>query len=161
MARLRGRSARAKPCFGSVPHGHWDNGTFLAGLRSDRVIAPMPIPGAMEGDAFTVWVSQALAPALNEGDIVICDNLSVHKNASARAAIEARGAEPRFLPACPPDLDPIEMLFARIKALARNAAARCFDTISTAIGKALGAVSPTECFDYLRHAGYDRKPDQR
>ena len=136
-------------------HGHWDNNTFIAGLRNDQVSAPMLIPGAMDGDAFTVWVSQALAPTLNEGDIVICDNLNVHKNASARAAIEARGAELRFLPAYSPDLNPIEMLFAKIKALARSAAARCFDTTCNAIGKALNAVSATECANYLRHAGYD------
>lgn len=155
MTRLRGRSQRGKPCIGSVPHGHWQNNTFIAGLRHDRIVAPMLIPGPMDGDAFVVWVERALAPTLDKGDIVICDNLSVHKNAAARAAIEAQGAELRFLPAYSPDLNPIEMLFAKIKALTRSAAARCFDTICTAIGKALDAVSKTECSNYLRHAGYD------
>ena len=154
MTRARGRSERGKPCFGSVPHGHWHNNTFIAGLRSDRVVAPMLIPGPMDGDAFVVWVERALAPTLDTGDIVICDNLNVHKNATARAAIEARGAELRFLPAYSPDLNPIEMLFAKIKALTRSAAARCFNTICEAIAKALDAVPDAECSNYLRHAGY-------
>lgn len=155
MVRLCGRSARGEPCIGATPHGHWRNNTFIAGLRSDRIVAPMLLPGAMDGDAFELWVEKMLAPTLNEGDIVICDNLSIHKNAAARAVIEARGAELRFLPAYCPDFNPIEMLFAKIKALVRSAAARCFDTLCTAIGKALEAVTDTECSNYLTHAGYD------
>lgn len=154
MARLRGRSARGKPCPGSAPHGHWMNNSFIAGLRKGRIDAPMLIPGAVDGAVFAGWVQKALAPALNEGDIVICDNLSVHKNAAARAAIEARGAQLRFLPAYSPDFNPIEMLFAKIKALIRSAAPRCFDRLWKAIGKALDAVSPEECANYLAHAGY-------
>jgi len=99
MTRRFGRAARGAPCLGAVPHGHWRNNTFIAGLRSDRIDAPMLIEGAMDGDAFYAWVEQMLAPTLSPGDIVICDNLSVHKNAKARAVIEARGAELRFLPA--------------------------------------------------------------
>ena len=95
-----------------------------------------------------------LAPTLSTGDIVICDNLSVHKNAQARAAIEACGAELRFLPAYSPDLNPIEMVFAKIKALVRSAAARCADTLGAAIASALTAIPPKECARYLRHAGY-------
>ena len=155
IARLRGRSQRGKPCFGAVPHGHWGNNTFIAGLRHDTSVAPMLIPGAMNGKTFALWVEQALAPTLSKGDIVICDNLNVHKNAAANAAIKARGAELRFLPAYSPDFNPIEMLFAKIKALVRSAAARCFDTLCGAIGRALTAVSGTECSNYLRHAGYD------
>ena len=92
------------PCVGSVPHGHWRNTTFIAGLRNDRIDAPMLIEGAMDGEAFCAWVERMLVPTLSAGDVVICDNLSVHKNAKARAAIEARGAELRFLPAYSPDL---------------------------------------------------------
>lgn len=115
----------------------------------------MLIPGPMDGNAFVVRVERTLASTLGKGDIVICDNLSVHKNATARAAIEERGAELRFLPAYSPDLNSIEMLFAKIKALTRSAAARCFDTICNAIGKALNAVSEEECSYYLRHEGYE------
>ncbi len=145
---------RGRPCIGTVPHGYWGNNTFIAGLRADRIDAPMLMKGAINGDAFAAWVGKALAPTLSPGDIVICDNLSVHKNARAREAIRARGAEIRFLPAYSPDLNPIEMLFAKIKAIVRSANARCFDTLCEAIKKALNAVSKTECSNYTRHAGY-------
>ena len=115
----------------------------------------MLIPGAMNGKTFAAWVEQALAPTLGKSDIVICDNLSVHKDAAANAAIKARGAELRFLRACSPDFNPVEMLFARIKALVRSAAARCFDTLCGAIGRALNAAYCTERSNYLRHAEYD------
>jgi len=88
MTRLRGRSGRGTPCVGTVPHGHWQNHTFIAGLRHDRIVAPMLISGPMDGDAFVVWVEQALVPTLGKGDIVICDNLNVHKNATANAVRE-------------------------------------------------------------------------
>lgn len=154
MTRRFGRSARGAPCVGAVPHGHWRNTTFIAGLRRDRIDAPMLIEGAMDGAAFCAWVEQMLAPTLSAGDIVICDNLSVHKNAQARAAIEARGAELRFLPAYSPDLNPIEMVFAKIKAIVRSAAARCADTLCAALASALSAFTQEECANYLRHAGY-------
>ena len=114
-----GRCARGTPCYGAVPHGHWGNNTFIAGLRTDRIDAPMLLQGAMNGEAFAAWAEQELAPTLSTGDIVICDNLNVHKNAQARSVIEARGAKLRFLPAYSPDLNPIEMVFARIKAIVR------------------------------------------
>jgi transposase len=112
------------------------------------------IEGAMDGDAFWAWVEQMLAPTLSPGDLVICDNLSVHKTAKARAAIEARGADLRFLPACSPDLNPIEMVFAKLKARIRSAAARCADALCSAAASALNAFNPEECARYLRHAGY-------
>lgn len=155
MTRLWGRSARGAPCIGSAPYGYRGNNTFIAGLRADRIDAPMLLSGAMNGAVFAAWVEQALAPTLAPGDIVICDNLNVHKNAAARQAIENRGAELRFLPAYSPDLNPIEMLFAQIKGHVRSAAARCFDTLSDAIGKALDAVSGGECRNYVGHAGYE------
>jgi transposase len=158
MARRCGRAARGVPCVGAVPHGHWRNTTFIAGLRSDRIDAPMLLEGAMDGDAFCAWIEQMLAPTLRPGDLVICDNLSVHKNARARAAIEACGAELRFLPAYSPDFNPIETAFAKLKALVRSAAARCADTrctaIASALASALTAFTPQECASYLRHAGY-------
>lgn len=154
MTRRCGRSARGAPCVGAVPHGHWRNNTFIAGLRADRIDAPMLIEGAMDGDAFCAWVEQALAPSLTAGDIVICDNLNVHKNARARAVIEACGAELRFLPAYSPDLNPIEMVFAKIKTLVRSAAARSADTLCTALKSALDAFKSDECANYIRHAGY-------
>lgn len=154
MTRLRGRAPSGQPCVASVPHGKWESQTFIAGLRADRIDAPLLLRGAMNGTAFAAWVIQFLAPTLKPGDIVVCDNLSVHKNAQAHAAIEARGAELRFLPAYSPDMNPIEMLFAKIKDHVRSAAARCFDTLCDALKAALNTVAPDECANYLNHAGY-------
>ncbi len=154
MTRRFGRSPRGEPCVGAAPHGHWGNNTFIAGLRADRIDAPMVLPGAMNGTSFAAWVAQSLAPTLASGDIVVCDNLNVHKNAAAREAIEARGASLRFLPPYSPDLNPIEMLFAKIKACVRGAAPRCFDTLCKAIGDALDGIDALECGNYLRGAGY-------
>jgi transposase len=92
---------------------------------------------------------------------VICDNLSVHRNVKARAAIEARGAELRFLPACSPDLNPIKMVFAKLEAIVRSAAARCADALCNAIASALAAFTPQECARYLRHAGTSDMQDMR
>ena len=157
MTRGFGRSDQGMPCLGAVPHGRWGSNTFVAGLRMRTTCAPMLMQGAMDGAWFSFWVETQLAPTLCKGDIVICDNLSVHKNAGARAAIEAAGAagaELRFLQAYSPDLNPIEMLFAKIKTLVRSAAPRSFDTLTQAIGAALKAITPDECTAYIQHAGY-------
>ena len=154
MCRRYGRARRGRRCEGAVPHKSWRNHTFIAGLRQGRIDAPLLLPGAMNGAIFAAWVAGELAPTLKPGDIVICDNLSLHRNPAAQAAIVARGAELRFLPAYSPDLNPIEMLFAKLKSCVRSAAAGCFDTLCTALKSALNAVTDTECTNYLRHAGY-------
>ena len=154
--RMTRRFGRGAPCVGAVPHGHWRSNTFIAGLRSNRIDAPMLIEAAMEGDAFRARLGQMRAPTLRAGGMVVCDILGGHKNAKARAAIETRSAELRFLPACFPDPNPIEMVFAKLKALVRSAAARC-DTLCSAIASALTISTPQECARYLRHAGYDSR----
>ena len=155
MTRLYGRSARGERCVDQVPHGRWETNTFIAGLRLDRIEAPMLLKGAMDGDAFEIYVRDVLAPTLSQGDVVICDNLNVHKNAAAREAIEARGATLEFLPSYSPDLNPIEMLFAKLKARVRHAAAETFDSLCDAIQNALDAVPATECANYFNHIGYN------
>jgi transposase len=115
MARLRGRSPRGQRLFAAVPHGHWHTSTFLAGLRVDRMVAPLVLNGAINGDAFRAYVEQFLAPTLTVGDIVIADNLASHKVAGVRQAIEQRGASLRFLPPYSPDLNPIEQALAKLK----------------------------------------------
>ena len=98
----------------TVPHGHWKTLTFLAGLRSDRIVAPCVIDGPINGASFTAWVGQFLVPTLSRGDIVIADNLGSHKGKAARDAIRSVGAKLFFLPAYSPDLNPIEMVFAKL-----------------------------------------------
>jgi transposase len=154
MTRLSGRSRRGERLVGTVPYGRWKTSTFLAGLRHDRVVAPLVLDGAINSRAFQAWVEQFLAPTLAPGDIVIADNLRSHKGAGVRAAIEARGASLMFLPAYSPDLNPIEQVFAKLKALIRAAAPRTRETLWHIIGTMLDRFSPTECESYLRHAGY-------
>lgn len=154
MARLYGRCPRGERLIGRVPQGHWQTTTFLAGLRHDRIVAPLVLNGAINGAAFRAWVEQFLAPTLEPGDIVVADNLSSHKVAGVREAIEAQGAAIIFLPSYSPDLNPIEQLFAKLKALIRHLAPRSRDALFETIGYALDQVSPTECSNYLAHAGY-------
>jgi transposase len=154
MARRYGRSLRGERLVMSVPHGHWKTTTFLAGLRHDRIDAPCVIDGPMTGELFLAYVEQFLAPTLSPGDIVIMDNLPAHKVKGVAEAITARGAELRYLPPYSPDLNPIEQMFAKLKALLRKAAARSIGTLWDTIGLLLDAFSPCECSNYLRNSGY-------
>ena len=154
MARLRGRSARGTRVIGRVPHGHWKVMTFVAGLRCDAITAPFVIDRAMSGEIFRTYIRQCLAPTLRKGDIVVLDNLSSHKVAGVRQAIEAVGATLVYLPPYSPDFNPIEQLFAKLKALLRKSAERSIATLWPRIGEHLGAFPPDECRNYFRHAGY-------
>ena len=157
MSRLRGRAPRGDRCRAALPHGHWKTTTLVAGLRLDGLTAPMVIDGAMNGEGFTAYAETLLAPTLNPGDIVIMDNLPAHMAADARAAIERTGATLMFLPPYSPDFNPIEQVFAKLKALLRKAAARTIDTLEVAIATALDAFTPSECANYFTSSGY--KPD--
>ena len=154
MTRLYGRAPRGQRLTGMAPFGHWNTTTFIAALRHDRIVAPMVLHGAMNGRAFRAWVEQSLAPTLAAGDLVIADNLGSHKVAGVRDAIEARGASLLFLPAYSPDLNPIEQVFAKLKALLRKAAPRDRDTLWKTIGASLNRFSSAECANYIRNCGY-------
>lgn len=154
MARLRGRSRRGTRLKASAPFGRWGTQTFIAGLRHDALTAPWVIPGAMDRTAFNIYIETQLAPTLAPGDVVILDNLSVHKSAKAEAAVRARGAWMLFLPQYSPDLNPIEMAFAKLKAHLRKAAARSFDALFEALGDICGLFDPVECRNYFAKAGY-------
>jgi transposase len=156
MARRYGRAPRGERVIASVPHGHWKTSTFVAGLREDAITAPLVIDGAMNGETFRAYIEQFLAPTLAHGDIVIMDNLSSHKVAGVREAIEARGASLIYLPPYSPDLNPIEQAFAKLKALLRKAAPRTLESLWTVIGESLSAFPPNECANYLTAAGYRR-----
>ena len=139
----------------AAPHGHWRTTTFVAGLRSTGVIAPLVLDGPMTGAVFCAYVEQFLAPALSKGDVVVLDNLAAHKRAGVREAIAAVGASILYLPPYSPDLNPIEQVFAKLKALLRQAAARTRDSLWNTIGRLLDAFSPSECRNYLQDAGYE------
>lgn len=154
MTRLRGRARRGRRLKASAPYGKWGTQTLIAGLRHEGLTAPWVIHGAMNRAAFNIYVETQLAPALAPGDVVILDNLSVHKSARAEAAIRARGAWMLFLPQYSPDLNPIEMAFSKLKAHLRKAAARTFDTLFAALHDICGLYDPDECRNYFKAAGY-------
>jgi transposase len=154
MARQRGRAPRGERLVAKVPHGHWKTTTFVAGLRSTALTAPCVIDGPMSGDAFLAYVAQILAPTLKPGDIVVMDNLSAHKVQGVREAIEAAGASLLYLPPYSPDFNPIEQVFAKLKALLRKAAERSINGLWNRIGSLIHSFQPTECANYFRHAGY-------
>jgi transposase len=157
MARTRGRSRRDTRLVGRVPHGHWKITTFVAALRCGAVTAPFVIDHPMDGSIFLTYVRQCLVPTLSKGDIVVMDNLKPHKVAGVREAIEATGATLRYLPPYSPDFNPIELFFAKLKALRRKAAERSIEDLWTRIGKLLDTFSPEECTNYFRHDGYSAK----
>jgi len=154
MTRLRGRCAKGKRLVDYAPHGHWKTTTFVAGLRSDAITAPLVVDRPMNGVIFLAWPEQQLSPTLAEGDVVIMDNLPAHKVAGVRAAIEKAGARSLYLPPYSPDLNPIEMMFAKLKALLRKAKERTVDKLWDRIGAVLDEFTPKECANYLAHDEY-------
>ena len=154
MARRYGRAPRGQRCIASAPHGHWKTTTFIAGLRHDRLTAPMVTDGPMDGEMFLAYVRKFLCPTLQPGDTVILDNLSSHKVAGVKEAITAAGATLLYLPPYSPDLNPIEKLFAKLKALLRKAAKRTLNALWKHIGKLLSTISASECANYFASSGY-------
>jgi len=155
MARTHGRAPRGERLRAAIPHGHWMTTTFVAGLRTSGMMAPMVLDGPINGELFQHYVDQILVPELRAGDIVIMDNLGSHKGAGVRAAIEAAGAALLYLPPYSPDFNPIEKAFSKLKAKLRKAAARTVDALWQVIGEVIDMFTPNECANYFTSAGYD------
>ena len=154
MTRLRGRVRRGARLKADAPFGHWATQTFIAGLRCDGLTAPWVVDQPMNRQIFDTYVETQLAPALHPGDVVILDNLPSHKSAKAEALLKQRGAWFLFLPPYSPDLNPIEMAFAKLKAHLRRIGARTIDALWKAIGDICALYSEQECRNYLKQAGY-------
>jgi transposase len=138
-----------------APFGHWHTQTFIAALRCDGLTAPWVIKGAINRDLFNAYVETQLAPTLKRGEVVILDNLSSHKSAYAAEVLKSIGAWFLFLPPYSPDLNPIEMAIAKLKALIRKAAARSYDALWKAVGAVCDLFSDEECYNYFKAAGYE------
>ena len=138
----------------SVPHGHWLTTTFLGALRSTGLVAPPVIDGAVNGDLFRAYVEQQLVKVLKPGDIVVMDNLSSHKVAGIREAIEGVGAELVYLPPYSPDLNPIEQVMSKFKNEIRKRKPRTKPECDALCGESLDWFPSEECRNYIRHAGY-------
>ena len=154
MTRLRGRAPLGQRLKARAPFGHWKTQTFIAALRLDGLTAPWVIDGPMNREAFEAYVETQLAPTLKKGEIVISDNLSSHKSEKAAEAIRKRGAWPLFLPPYSPDLNPIEMAFAKLKAHLRGKGMRTIEALCQAIGDICSLYSTQECQNYFKAAGY-------
>jgi len=137
------------------PFGHWQTQTFIAALRCHGLTAPWIINAPMNKKIFNLYVETQLAPTLSKGDVVIMDNLGSHKSSTAQELIRGQGAWTLFLPAYSPDLNPIEMAFAKIKALLRKAAARTYDQVWQSLAEICELFPPNECLNYFKAAGYE------
>jgi transposase len=154
MTRLRGRAPIGKRLLAKVPHGHWKTTTLIAALCLGGIRCSTVVDGAINADVFQAFVEQVLVPQLRAGDVVIVDNLSSHKRTRTRQLIEAAGATLLFLPPYSPDLNPIEMIFSKIKQLLRSMACRTREALWNAMQTVLDRVSPSDAANCFTHCGY-------
>ena len=154
MTRLRGRAPVGERLIARAPHGHWKTTTLIAGLGIEGMRCSTVVDGAVNADVFESFIEQVLTPQLRHGDVVVMDNLSSHKRARTRQLIAAAGAEWVFLPPYSPDLNPIEMIFAKIKQLLRSLACRTRDALWQAMQSVLDQVTATDAAHCFRHCGY-------
>ncbi len=156
MTRLRGWRQRGQRLLAKLPYGHWNTLTLVAALRHDGIIAPCVFDGPINARSFLAYVETMLTPMLRPGDIVVLDNLGSHKGEAVRRAIRAAGAKLFFLPPYSPDFNPIEQVFAKLKALLRKENARSVEATWRAIGDVLERFPSTECANYIANSGYSQ-----
>lgn len=154
MTRLYGRSKKGKRCNDSAPDGRWERTTILSALRKTGETHTLVFDGATDGKMFNAYVEKVLAPVLTPGDIVVMDNLNVHKSETAKKLIEGRKAECVFLPAYSPDLNPIEKMWSKIKAILRSLKARTREALQEAIQFALTQVTAQDASGWFSACGY-------
>jgi transposase len=149
-----GRGPRGRRVVARVPRGRRSQISWLATLTRQGIGPSLVVTGPVDRDVFDAFVTGTLAPALQPGQVVVLDNLSVHKSATARAAIEAAGCQVLFLPTYSPDFNPIEQAFAKAKQRVRRLQARSYETVVAAVGEALETITPGDCAGFFRAAGY-------
>ncbi len=154
LTRLYGWAPHDQQATEAVPRRRGKHTTFIAALTWDGLQAPWTVEGAMDRRTFDVYITQILVPTLRPGQIVVLDNLSVHKSPTARAAIEAAGCTLQFLPAYSPDLNPIEQMFSKVKATLRRLKGRTRAALLDALAVASDAVTPADAHGWFIHAGY-------
>ncbi|MBI4718962.1 MAG: IS630 family transposase [Planctomycetes bacterium] len=159
MTRLRGRAPRGQRLIDRTPHGHWKTTTLIEAMGTHGMRCSTVVDGAVNGDVFEAFVEQVLVPDLHTDDVVIMDNLSSHKRPRVRELIEKAGAHLVFLPAYSPDLNPIELIFAKIKQLLRSLACRTRQALWNAIQSVLDQVTPSDAANCFKHCGYTLQMD--
>jgi transposase len=159
MTRLRGRAPRGQRLLAKVPHGHWKTTSLIAALGMGGVRCSMTVDGAVNAEIFEAFVEKVLVPELGEGDVVVMDNLSSHKRPRTRELITSAKAQLLYLPPYSPDLNPIEMVFAKIKQLLRGLACRSRDALWSAMQSVLDQVTAADALHCFQHAGYTLQLD--
>lgn len=154
LTRLRARAPRGERAIGAVPRRRWQSVSVLASLTTAGMGPAVVLDGAINREAFEAFVEQSLLPALVPGQIVILDNLAVHKSPRARTLIEGVGCQVRFLPSYSPDCNPIELAFAKLKQTLRGNAERTFAGLVTATGPALDAITTADARGFFAHCGF-------
>lgn len=149
------RAPKGERAHGSAPRNYAHNTTLVAALSPTGIAAAMTLPGALDGLAFVAYVEHVLVPALHPGQIVLLDNLSVHKRRDIQALIEEADCQLRFLPTYSPDFNPIEPVFSKLKERIRRLSARTDETLQAAIADALTTITPSDAWRCFRHCGYD------
>jgi len=155
LTRLYGWAPHDHRATGSVPRNHGKNTTLVAALTPDGLQEPwLLVEGAMNTETFEWYICERLAPRLRPGQVVILDNLSVHKAASIREALAERQCEVLFLPPYSPDFTPIEQAFSKLKAILRGLGARTQDALQEAVRLAVEAITRDDAAAWFAHAGY-------
>jgi transposase len=154
MTRRYGRAPRGERAIGRVPRNYGPNRSLIAALTVRGAGPAMTLSGAVDGEAFAAYVREVLVPTLRPGDVVVLDNLSVHKDERVEPLITGAGGTLLFLPAYSPDYTPMELAFSKLKTWLRAAAERTQDGLEAAIGQALAAVTAKDAQGWFRHCGY-------
>jgi transposase len=154
LLRRYGRGPRGLRVTDHTPCSHWEAHTVIAALRLTGLGALGVFDGPIDSPSFLAYVEQVLVPTLRPGDVVVLDNLAVHKQPDVRTAIAQAGASIQFLPPYSPDFNPIELAFAKLKAFLRAARPRSYEQVCTLIAIAVDLFTPDECANYVRHCGY-------
>jgi transposase len=154
LTRLRARALPGHRAVGRIPRGRREAISWLATLTPTGIGESLLVQGAVDRPVFEAFVERVLVPSLRPGQIVVLDNLSVHKSARARTLVEAAGCRLVFLPTYSPDFNPIELAFAKTKQALRRIGARSFESVVTAVGETLATITPTDAHAFFAHAGF-------
>jgi transposase len=159
LVPLYGRSPRGTRACASAPFGPWTRLTVLGALGHEGVIAAMSVEAATSAAVFHAYLDRVLLPELRRSRpeaVLVMDNLPAHKAPCVQALLDASGFSYRYLPSYSPDLNPIEPIWAKVKAGLRRLAARTAEALHQALGPALDAVTPQNAAECFRHCGYGR-----
>jgi transposase len=154
MTRSCGRCQGGERLVASVPQGHWKVLTTIAAITTQGILTAVTVDAATDAEVFRHFVTEALVPALRPGQVVVMDNLSSHKTAGIREAIEAAGCRVLYLPPYSPDLNPVENAFSKIKSRLKTLAARTVEALGHAIQDAVARITASDALGFFRHAGY-------